>query len=231
MNHDVHSTVVIFITKLMLQLTMYQTVILTCPDNCQRKGSKNRTNFSNFPQKPAGSPSLCSSPFCPASHFTCFYFLVVTCFHFSLVTCFRSCRAARCFARFRASRCSACSLLRALAIALAARRFAPAAASLRSGTPLRGFPSHSLRSRAPPAHGAAGGYAVRRLAAIRLSRRETCSDIVTQQDPLYWCRCLCTGAGAKERARPAPCLELCQEMQACYDLFFFFLLFDLNLSA
>ena len=147
----------------MLQLTMYQTVILSCPDNCQRKGSKNRTNFSYFPQKPAGSPSLCSSPFRPASHFTCFYFLVVACSHFLLVTCFRSCRTAR--------------------------RFAPAAASLRSGTPLRGYPSHSLRSRAPPAHGAAGGYAVRRLAAIRLSRRETCSDIVTQQDPLYWCRC------------------------------------------
>ena len=33
---------------------MYQTVILTCPDNCQRKGSKNRTNFLHFPQKPAG---------------------------------------------------------------------------------------------------------------------------------------------------------------------------------
>ena len=59
-----------------------------------------------------------------------------------------------------------------LAVALAERRFAPAAASLRSGTPLRGYPSHSRRSRAPPAHGAAGGYAGRRLAAIRRSRRE-----------------------------------------------------------
>ena len=156
MNHDVHSTVVICITKLMLQLTMYQTVILSCPDNCQRKGSKNRTNFSYFPQKPAGSPSLCSSPFRPASHFTCFYFLVVACSHFLLVTCFRSCRTAR--------------------------RFAPAAASLRSGTPLRGYPSHSLRSRAPPAHGATGGYAVRRLAAIRLSRRE----MLTSHDPSFF---------------------------------------------
>ena len=69
-----------------------------------------------------------------------------------------------------------------LAVALAERRFAPAVASLRSGTPLRGYPSHSLRSRAPPAHGAAGGYAVRRLAAIRLSRRE----MLTSHNPSFF---------------------------------------------
>ena len=109
------------------------------------------------------------------------------------------------------------SSLRPFACAPAARRFMPAAASLRGGMPLRGYPSHvavlvgpsrvavslhlpallfrfpsfagrqqasgqyalraipptSLRSWAPPAHGAAGGYAARRLTAIRLRFRSS----------------------------------------------------------
>ena len=158
MCHNVHATVGKCITMIMLQMTMYQTITLACPDNCQRKGSKNRTNFSYFPQKPAGSTLSLLEAFPP---------------RFSLVTCFRplavtSARRVACslLARYllaasrwlslrialrlrqplalalalAASHCAFGSLSRSLSLLV--RRFAPAAASLRSGTPLRGYPSH-----------------------------------------------------------------------------------------
>jgi hypothetical protein len=78
----------------------------------------------------------------------------------------RQLRALLCFCRTSLRACGSSAFCSA-SPRIASRLRQQASGAVR---PFGAIPPTSLRSRAPPAHGAAGGYAVRRLAAIRRFR-------------------------------------------------------------